>query len=174
MVPPDDGSKNNNILTMSCHFTLSGIITPMHIGGKLIGGCIDPTCMSIIVYDTEGALTSFEIPGLVAEKHITLNTKALQVYHMHSGPITSLRVSVMGDSDVRILRAEKLDNLDLFAMLLQGPEKLTVGYTLQELRHLAQLSSLVSCSADKSLILWRFVIDSVGNRVFLLPYPQQK
>ena len=178
MVPSDTEDGDTDLLSMQCQFTISGIITSvMTACRKFEGGCIDPTCMSVIACAADGELTSFEIPGLVADKRtptLATVTESLQSYRVHSAAITSVRVSVMEDSDIRILRVEEIHDPESFPVLLRGPERLTVGYTLDELRRLAQLSSLVSCSEDRSLVLWRFIIDSVGNKTFLMPYPQQR
>ena len=172
----EDVDEHDFLLGISCSFLVSGVIHLKNLETDLTGGCLDPTCMSLIVSTGRGKILCLDFLGHVVEERSPLSwtKEAIVEFQVHTASVSSMRVSMLSPSDVRVLRVDEVKDEGSLPMLLPGPKKFTIGYTLQELKYRTLYSSMVTCSYDGSLVLWEFIIDSVKMKTFVIPSPRQR
>lgn len=141
-----------------------------------------PSNMHLLIGYNNGHIEEWHIPGLLKVDD-ALSTSQSQFWSsaQHNNAIVSLRVYVHGSlSKLKKLAItsdhEKDKILASSCSYLRTPakSKYTIGWSFQEVKGLVLSSSMVSCSSDKSMVLWGFEQIFQGYCSLVIPYPCKK
>jgi hypothetical protein len=149
------------------------------LGGRVVNdvtkASLDPSCLSVIISFVDGRVEQWSIPGLVYadDGGLAVCRDSMWKIRKHVSAIQDIRLcvhlkdTIIGEVDplqdgqaIRVGKTGKIINVVTYAALLKGPQKLTVGYTMDRLKLLASSSSLTTSSIDRSILMWKFQLSS--------------
>lgn len=129
---------------------------------------LDPSCLSCIVGTSNGALTQWPLPGLVSKSNGKVEVAKSCVWNSHKHfnsilhssqwiNLPSTSVNMMSFDQIS-KETKKLCNFVYDNTSIDPKEACHIGYTVDELRRIAENTLLAVSSQDRSVSLWRFII----------------
>ena len=142
---------------------------------------LDPTGMSVIIAFTDGSLEQWPLPGLLDLQGLSTTRERVWRSKRHKGIISDGRVHMhLPSTCIKALKPENMKKLDpdvkkkdmnpIVSQLGGRDGQDAIGYTLKELKTIADSSSLVTSSLDGSVVLWRFAVSSDDSYNSLFKY----
>lgn len=142
-----------------------------------------PSCMNILIGYNNGFLEEWHIPGLIDTCDSVLSTSQRPIWStiLHSDCINSCRVHAHSSLSMvkEVTFPSDKDRDKILASLtsyvrVSNRVRRTIGITFQEGKLLAGSSSVVTCSNDRSLLLWGLQATFFQHCSFLHPVPCKK
>jgi hypothetical protein len=147
---------------------------------------IDPTCLTCVIGSSDGVLTQWPLPGLVNRSNgkVQIGKSSIWSCKRHRGSLTHASLSInLPRTSVNIVPfdpskqdVQKLCHLIYDNTSIDSKEECHIGYTVDQLRRIAENTLLVISSVDLTISLWRFIvskaietpefIDSLSKRSF--------
>ena len=152
---------------------------------------LDPSCLTLIVGFEDGFMNQWSIPGIVDCGQGSLSTcqDSIWTTKKHVGSITNIRTWYDAD-DTSIFEVTPnsmpidkkgvkptlgtLNKEIIYVSMVSGPQKTTIAYTYQNLKKIADNSSMTTSAADYTVVLWNYIIEetrSGKSSCFLKPQP---
>jgi hypothetical protein len=139
---------------------------------RVASACLDPTCMTLLVCFGNGRVEQWPLPGIVTSATSSLSTcrKKMWSLQAHKGNISDMRLWVHSPSTVvRDVEAgvvftdstgESGRKIIRYASAVHSSSGIntTIAYTSSQMKVLSEVSTLVTSSADKSLLVWKFIL----------------
>ena len=151
---------------------------------EIVSVCLAPGCLNVLIAYTNGTIEEWSLPGILDTNDSTLSTAQKEIWantKLHNEDITTLRVYVHGSlSSMKNVSFQNDHERDAtfvkLSSFIRVPNRMkyTAGLTFQEMKNIANSSSLISCSKDNSLVLWSFQSSFFGHCSYLIPVPIRK
>jgi hypothetical protein len=140
---------------------------------RVVCATLDPTCMTLLVSFGSGRVEQWPLPGLICSPKASLSTCRQSMWSLqaHKGSITDMRLWVhmpstvvseanIGDMPSGDGSTERGKKQIRYASVVHSASVLntTIAYTTAQMRTISEASTMVTSSADKSILLWRFVL----------------
>lgn len=127
---------------------------------------VDPTCTTLIVGLSDGALTQWPVPGLIdsGDGKVQSGNSNIWMSKKHSFSVDDVRIwTHLPDSSVRDgpngdWKLSESKDRKYVLVLSNDSRKQSITYTLDDLRRVAEGSSMATCSSDKTLAVWKFLV----------------
>jgi hypothetical protein len=152
---------------------------------------LDPSCLTLIVGFEDGFMNQWSVPGIVdcGEGSLSTCQESISTTKKHLGSITHIRTWYDAE-DTSILEVTPnaipidkkgakptlgtLNKEIVYVSMVSGPQKTTIAYTYQNLKKIADNSSMTTSAADYTVVLWNYIIEetrSSKSSCFLKPQP---
>jgi hypothetical protein len=130
---------------------------------------LDPTCLTCIVGSSDGVLSQWPLPGLVNRSNgkVQIGRSSIWSGKRHRASLTHASLSInLPRTSVNIISfdahakqdTQKLCHLIYDNSSIDSKEECHIGYTVDQMRRIAENTLLVVSSRDQTISLWRFIV----------------